>query len=434
MTWTTIAHGPDGTVLCWHVGDVARQLADALPGWTVRVASGPSTPAPVTPGRVVLVGYSAGCQGVRAALLGPIPSPCAVVTIDGTHASLPPAPWQLEVWRALAERARARECLWLATCLAAHRYVERIPAGQPGRAMATVSVLERATGLVLRREPTRPPSGLVDGRVTGRPAECGLADVVDDGGLRVRSYLSADTDHAEHEAQLTRVLPDLWRTVVVPWLVAGRADTDPAPPPSDATPVPTGDEPVRLGLRCLAWLGVEAVAGVRELPGPRHDPRILGYSRDCRRGGTLVGVEPRALVPRGEGGLYRPAWVGGVPLPLPRDEDAWCAAIQSAALAASLVPGEAPPHGLRVSVRELVEDARAVGALRLVGSGYEPRPGDLAVTGRAGGDPLRGGTGHVHRVVQVDGPRYLAIGGNEGDTVRVDWHPRARVLAWVAYP
>jgi hypothetical protein len=127
-------------------------------------------------------------------------------------------------------------------------------------------------------------------------------------------------------------------------------------------------------------------------------------------------------------------WLGGSPLALQRDEDPWCAALASAALFGALLPGETPPHGLRVSVRELCEDGRGTGALKLVGSGYEPKPGDLAILPRAGGNPLLGGQGHVHRVLLVDGPRYHALGGNEGDEIGLDWHPRARVLAWIAYP
>lgn len=221
------------------------------------------------------------------------------------------------------------------------------------------------------------------------------------------------------------------------------ADTDPAPPPSsatgaqdasglsdDPTPVPDGeDAPAwRLGLRALAWLGVQAVQGVREVPGLASDPRILAYSRECRRGGTFLGV-------RSSASEHVAIWTPDArPLPLSRDEDPWCAALASAALFMALVTGEAPPHGLRVSVRELCEDGRGTGAMKLVGSGYEPRPGDLAILPRAGGNPLLGGQGHVHRVLQLDGARYLAIGGNEGDAIRVDWHPRARVLAWIAYP
>ena len=410
----------EGTIIGWHLGDIGPTLAAALPGWRYVAAPSPTAAMPRPPGRVVLVGYSAGCQGVRASLLGAIPSPDAVVTIDGTHGSWPPAAWQLEVWRKLGERALGGGCLWVTTTLGSHRYTERLPGGKAFA--STGAILERALGY---------PEGKLR-----------LSQTIDSRGLHLRSYPSKDMDAPAHAAQVREVLPELWRDVVVPWL-GGAADTDPAPPPSsatgaqdasglsdDPTPFPDGeDAPAwRLGLRALAWLGVQAVQGVREVPGLASDPRILAYSRECRRGGTFLGV-------RSSASEHVAIWTPDArPLPLSRDEDPWCAALASAALFMALVTGEAPPHGLRVSVRELCEDGRGTGALRLVGSGYEPQPGDLAIMGRAGADPLRGGTGHVHRVVQVDGPRYLAIGGNEGNEIRVDWHPRARVLAWIAYP
>jgi len=395
-----------GTIIGWHLGDIGPRLAAMLPGWRYVAAPSPTAFMPRPSGRVVLVGYSAGCQGLRAAILGAIPHPEAVVTIDGTHSSWPPLAQHLALWRGLAGEARRGERLWLATTLGAHRYTERLRApGLPYAATATV--LERA--LDLPTDALRQPLGL------------------DEGALHVRSYPSGDMDAPAHARQVREVLPVLWLELVVPYLSGATADTDPAPPPSalgddDPTPVPAS---LSLGLRCLAWLGVQAVQGVREIHGARHDPRILAYSKECRRGGTFLGVV-------GDSG--RPMWNGGSELPLSRDEDPWCAALASATLLGALLPGETPPHGLRVSVRELVEDARGTGALRLPGSGYDPRPGDLAIMGRAGADPLRGGTGHVHRVVQLDGARYLAIGGNEGDAIQVAWHPRAAVLAWIAYP
>lgn len=35
---------------------------------------------------------------------------------------------------------------------------------------------------------------------------------------------------------------------------------------------------------------------------------------------------------------------------------------------------------------------------------------------------------------QTSSPLKYVRGRNEGDTIRVDWHPRARVLAWIVYP
>jgi len=65
---------------------------------------------------------------------------------------------------------------------------------------------------------------------------------------------------------------------------------------------------------------------------------------------------------------------------------------------------------------------------------YVPRPGDLAIEARAGGDPLLGGVGHVRCVVGVDGDRYLGVGGNEGNRWVYAYHPlRSSVWrAWIA--
>jgi len=178
-----------------------------------------------------------------------------------------------------------------------------------------------------------------------------------------------------------------------------------------------------LGLRCVTWLGYQFGLAPREIPGPRHDPMILSYSKHCRRGGKFLGVDLEGL----------PVWDGGIQLALPSDdrESPWCAALASETLRACLLPGEVPPHGLRVSVRELVEDARLARSLRP--KEWTPTPGSLAICARAGHDPLRGGFGHVRGVVQAEGGRYLGIGGNELDTITMAWHSLTAkdIRAWI---
>lgn len=404
MTWRTVQEGDRGTVLAWFCGAPA-----APPGWRVMTSDNPSAPCPSgLPARVALAGYSAGCQGVRAALLGPVPDPVAVATIDGTHGALPALPpVQLAAWRRLAARARAGDALWLATCLADHTYVERLPSGAYA---STVRVLEAVTGLPLRATCDRPPSGVKrGGGYTGRPAECRIAHAHDVGALHVRSYHSATTDAAEHAAQVTQVFPDLWGALVVPWL---GADGEPVPDTQPAGRLP----PRPLGER-IADVAREYLArSVRELPGAANDPQIASMLYPCRRGGTAVA------------GILD---ASGDRVAMLADSTAWCAAFRSFVLflAGSWTCDEdraACPHGYRISVREIVEDARHLGTLRPADGTYLPRVGDAAIWTRAGGDPLRGGTGHVATViaVQVDGDRirFTTIGGNEADAVRESEH------------
>lgn len=199
-----------------------------------------------------------------------------------------------------------------------------------------------------------------------------------------------------------------------------------------------GVDPTTMTLseRCLAWTGYQFGLKLAEIPGATHNPAILAYSQHARRGGVLLGVDA--------GGM--PLWAGGTRLPLGSDEEHWCAAAASSALLNALMPSEAPPHGIRVSVREICEDAKQTGALRVLGDFTgDPEPGWLAIEGRAGENPLRGGRGHVRRVVQIathtpDRPVYYGLGGNENNTWGAGWYPRAggvrpdghELVAWVA--
>jgi hypothetical protein len=120
---------------------------------------------------------------------------------------------------------------------------------------------------------------------------------------------------------------------------------------------------------------------------------------------------------------------------------AWCAAelgyidFRAACTLLGILPPDPLPPGYpvadvmrragcpvlwRAAVHELVEDARVSDAWCLRGAAvYMPEPGDAAVFIRDGSSPLRGGTGHVGRVVRApdaDG-RYATIDGNHGDRV-----------------
>jgi hypothetical protein len=343
-------------------------------------------------GGVVLATFSAG-YGLARELLwasdGSDRQLSGLVAIDSWHAGFDPdhtaADAQLDGLIRYAGRALAGECV----CWLAHTDVET-PQDGPEAFASTTQVVDEVQ------------------RLMGLPG-----DPVDwsDGGLRLRGRDEHVSDHAEHVAALTVWGPD-WLGDAVRALhqLRGPMSTEPAPAWDDGLDL----SGATIGERCCAWLGFQFGTDPREIPGPEHEPVILSYSAHCRRGGTFLGV-------RDDG---KPRWLHGTPLALWTDEQAWCAALQSGALCAVLRPGETPPHGLRVSVRELVEDARLAGTLRPAEWG--PTPGSIAILARyVGGtlrDPLSGGNGHTRCVLQVDGERYLGLGGNEGNAIGLGWH------------
>jgi hypothetical protein len=305
-----------------------------------------------------------------------------------------------------------------------------------GPEMVTLAHAQEHDGLVAQQLRGAIVAGIgkhwVAGAAPGRSRICGWPRA--DGSLWQAGTKDVHGDDHHDYATTTLVVRDVEIPVdgagvdPIPPSVDPVRDTDPAPAPTWDTGL---DGSERLGLRALAWLGYQAQLAPREIPGPRHNDLILSYSRACRRGGTLLGVTREGT----------PIWSGGSPLPLSRDEEAWCAALVSATLLAALRPGDVPPHGLRVSVRELVEDARVTESLRLAqdpatGEWHLPRPGDLGIDARAGGDPLLGGTGHVFRVLQVVDGLVLGIGGNELDGIQIAWRPlRApERRGWIVYP
>jgi len=390
-------------------------------------------------GPIVLCGYSAGCQGVRAHLWHGV-DPAGVVVIDGTAGAWPaPRQDQIEVWAQAAARARRRERLLVATCTA-QRYTQRLNAAQGGPFAATSTILARALGVPdLASYPAAAHS------LESYPGEPVIEQ--HDGQLHVYGYPGTDCDIHAHAAQLRVVLPVLLARHVAPLYEAH--DTDPSPPPSGILSTLTGPfvsagaaagrllaslledgagplEGGTLGERCNAFC--RSMLGVEEIPGPRHEPRIVALGRYCRRGGIFLGVDS----------LHEPKWSGTAALVgAPTDEEAWCAKLQSEALRVSLRDGEAAPHGLRVSVAELVADARRMGSYHEASSSYEPHVGDLAIYARSGQDPRTGGQGHVAAVTIV--PTHLGtyetIGGNEAPgwgQVRLTPRKRGTEVAWVA--
>lgn len=186
--------------------------------------------------------------------------------------------------------------------------------------------------------------------------------------------------------------------------------------------------PGSLAERLCHALGYQYGIDPREIPGPQHNKLILRYSEHCRRGGTFLGVDAAGT----------PIWDGGTPLRAPSDEWAWCMIAQSAALQRTLRPGERPPHGLRVAVREGVEDARAAGTIHVAKAGvcvdgYQPKPGDAVVSSRIPGEsPLRGGRGHIEGLITMhDDGTMTTIGGNESNRWIAEVESIAKVEAYI---
>lgn len=147
--------------------------------------------------RVALIGYSAGCQRVRALYLSGVRG-SAYLLADGTHASWPPEEWQIGWLRDIASEARAGRALVVATHTM-QVYTERLPRGKAF--CSTARVLRMATGWPLDRV------GPLDAPV-----------VTPEGALYVYSYASADIDAPAHAAQLVRVVPELAARHLGPWL------------------------------------------------------------------------------------------------------------------------------------------------------------------------------------------------------------------------
>lgn len=403
MSFRVVQRGTPPLVVCWLYGPVdvdkdgIDDLAEALPGLTIvadakssgslteaRAIAGVSSDAPL-----VLVGYSAGCQPVRALMLTGA-KPVAVVTIDGNHAGLPPASAQLSVWRELAAEARRGERQWIATCCL-QRYVERL--AQPY--MATSTLLSRVLDLpeLATMKASQVP-------LPSYPAEPVFE--LHEGGLDVLAYPSTDCDKAAHAAQMRHVLPRVAREYLAPMLIDSPATER----------HPWQDSTLSLGERCVRFCEAEMAAGVREAPpGSNTSPRIRAYLEPCARRAT------------------------GKPLGL--TAAAWCAAAQCFAQRECLRPGESGAHGYFCSGAELTESAKSVGTWR--DPGYTPRVGDLVILLRKGvSDPASAGwERHVARVrtAPVDGA-VTTIGGNEENGWRVSdlRLDDARITGWVAYP
>ena len=121
MTLRKVQEGNKGTIVVYHLTPALDEhLKAAAPGWSiynetfVDASVAYATPSDVStlPGPLVLAGFSAGCQGVRAALRKGI-LPFAVIAIDGIHATKDVASNaanfanQIEPWKKFVEVCRS---------------------------------------------------------------------------------------------------------------------------------------------------------------------------------------------------------------------------------------------------------------------------------------------------------------------------------------
>lgn len=340
--------------------------------------------------KIYVVGYSMGMQRVRALLRNGVDSDRidGVIAIDGTHASLPPEPWQIEVWRDLAERARRDEILFVATHTY-QTYVEHLRSPFIPY-LSTVSALRRALGLDLEH------GGPVDAPVEHH-----------DHGLHVYSYDSRDIDKLAHALQQTAVLPTMLRRHVYPEVNnLGPVDEEATPTtprdPSVAQAPPSILSPFRKAIVDRA----RGEIGVREKP-----VNVVPYAPKTVRAHAWIDVQGQAWCCRFACDIVWSSFFASLSgSEMAEQAIAWSALDRGA---------DEPPFTLRAAVWELVADALATGTFYDVERGYEPVAGDLICYGRDGQDPRRrGNLGHV--AIDIGGGR--AVSGNLDDQVEEHGH------------
>ena len=398
-SWRKVHQTPTGPfkglAFAWLVGpEQDAKIRDALPGWAiVATVEAPLsvTLADLAAGRAVakvpagtpigLIGFSAGCQSVRATLKSNLAGGdlAFVHVADGTHAPYPPEsePWKIQVWADLAARAKAGDLTFTATA-SSMTYTATIPPGQPGRAWPTSWVLGRALGLGDH------------GLAIGAP--------VIEGRLYVERFPSGDCDPAAHCRQLADVLPATLKRF---WTGDGfQAATVPAPvqTPQDA-PVAADEPPTTWRERLAVWAQGQVDAQVAEVPpGSNDGPALRAYAA-----ATATERNGRPL-----------PWFPG---------EAWCALAACAGLATTAGPVDTLPP-LRISGVELEQDAMARGTWTA-----RPLRGYLVIFSRPGQSWFR----HVGIVVDVavDGSSFTSAEGNVGNGWALVHHATSEARGFV---
>lgn len=140
MSFSVIQPGQGETrdvVLCYHVGSFGKNIAEQLgPSFCVvaetssaynQLGGGGVTPwkealaavgagEAFRTGRIWLIGFSAGCQGVRSQLNAGCPA-SVVLACDGIHGNKPvPSEAQSAAWKGLASSARMGQAIFSVSC------------------------------------------------------------------------------------------------------------------------------------------------------------------------------------------------------------------------------------------------------------------------------------------------------------------------------
>lgn len=408
-----------------------------------------------TGGMTVLCGYSAGTlRGVRQRLRDGV-HPDAILCIDGTHASYPPADWQLDVWRPFLADARAGKRLVVMTATQ-QLYVERLPAAQ--RYQSTVNTIRQLTGWPL-----------------SNPGPVPYGEHISAGDLHVHNYASESIDATAHTHQLTRVFPEMVRLHLAPWLAKHAApsrisETPPDLGPSaDATPLPEappssgrtlrrGDRNPEvgawqarlheLGFECgnvdddFGTLTENATKAFQRREGLLATGEVDEQTRERARTAEQITVKMPSSVPRSESGQPKPlgqalleAARADLHVVEERTNDGkrireyfagtgvtppayWCAAamrfwLRAAAKSIGVTPPIAGSVGAKVFAAQFERAGRWVHATDLRREPHRLRPGMIVVWHR--GAP-NAPTGHIGVVATVTGAwKFTTIEGNSGD-------------------
>lgn len=370
--------------------------------------------------RVCLVGFSEGCQALRAHLFSGA-QPWAVVAIDGTHSGWPKpyTPLEIDPWRKAFDRARARpsDFVFVGTH-SGLTYVETLPKPYA----STKTTLERITGWSLT-------SAFSDGEPVHR--QQGGAHVLSYGIVGREEALKyqrdGDTWKASHIKQAREALPSVLRSFISNDAGTGSGVESADFPREPITrPSKTTTRAATLGERCVQWcLSHE---GITEDPiGSNEGELIRQWRAPCERG------------------------LGDAAFLLHLGPSNWCSMFQCAAVQAVLAVGEPQPHGYRAGVVEIVADTSHgddnevgyTGTWRPIAyvhkTGWTPLTGDLAIWDRRNpSKPESSWWRHVDRVVSFDeaSGMFETIGGNENNRVcrRVRTLHDMRLLGFVEYP